>query len=204
MARLKKPPKKMNLIPTVIEKTQYGERAYDIYSRLLKERIVFLGGPVNDAVANSIIAQFLFLASKDEKKDIQLYINSPGGSVTAGLAIYDTMQFVKCPVATTCVGMAASMGAILLAAGTKGKRFALPNAEIMLHQVAGGAQGVAADVEINAKQILKIREILNKIIAKHTGQPLGKIAVDTDRDFYLTAPEAKDYGLIDEVIKTKE
>ena len=194
----------MNLIPTVIEKTQYGERAYDIYSRLLKERIVFLGGPVNDAVANSVIAQFLFLASKDEKKDIQLYINSPGGSVTAGLAIYDTMQFVKCPVATTCVGMAASMGAILLAAGTKGKRFALPNAEIMLHQVAGGAQGVAADVEINAKQILKIREILNKIIAKHTGQALSKIALDTDRDFYLTAPEAKTYGLIDEVIKTKE
>ena len=194
----------MNLIPTVIEKTQYGERAYDIYSRLLKERIVFLGGPINDAVANSIIAQFLFLASKDEKKDIQLYINSPGGSVTAGLAIYDTMQFVKCPVATTCVGMAASMGAILLAAGTKGKRFALPNSEIMLHQVAGGAQGVAADVEINAKQIIKIREILNKIIAKHTNQPLTKIAADTDRDFYLTAPEAKTYGLIDEVIKTKE
>jgi len=194
----------MNLIPTVIEKTQYGERAYDIYSRLLKERIVFLGGAVNDAVANSIIAQFLFLASKDDKKDIQLYINSPGGSVTAGLAIYDTMQFVKCPVATTCVGMAASMGAILLAAGTKGKRFALPNSEIMLHQVAGGAQGVAADVEINAKQIIKIREILNKIIAKHTNQPLTKIAADTDRDFYLTAPEAKTYGLIDEVIKTKE
>jgi ATP-dependent Clp protease protease subunit len=194
----------MNLIPTVIEKTQYGERAYDIYSRLLKERIVFLGGPVNDAVANSVIAQFLFLASKDEKKDIQLYVNSPGGSVTAGLAIYDTMQFVKCPVATTCVGMAASMGAILLAAGTKGKRFALPNSEIMLHQVAGGAQGVAADVEINAKQIIKIREILNKIIAKHTGQALSKIALDTDRDFYLTAQEAKTYGLIDEVIKTKE
>jgi ATP-dependent Clp protease protease subunit len=194
----------MNLIPTVIEKTQYGERAYDIYSRLLKERIVFLGGPVNDAVANSVIAQFLFLASKDEKKDIQLYINSPGGSVTAGLAIYDTMQFVKCPVATTCVGMAASMGAILLSAGTKGKRFALPNSEIMLHQVAGGAQGVAADVEINAKQILKIRENLNKIIAKHTGQALSKIALDTDRDFYLTAAEAKTYGLIDEVIKTKE
>ena len=187
----------MNLIPTVIEKTQYGERAYDIYS-------VFLGGPVNDAVANSVIAQFLFLASKDEKKDIQLYVNSPGGSVTAGLAIYDTMQFVKCPVATTCVGMAASMGAILLAAGTKGKRFALPNSEIMLHQVAGGAQGVAADVEINAKQIIKIREILNKIIAKHTGQALSKIALDTDRDFYLTAQEAKTYGLIDEVIKTKE
>jgi len=194
----------MNLIPTVIEKTQYGERAYDIYSRLLKERIVFLGGPINDAVANSVIAQFLFLASKDEKKDIQLYINSPGGSVTAGLAIYDTMQFVKCPVATTCVGMAASMGAILLAAGTKGKRFVLPNSEIMLHQVAGGAQGVAADVEINAKQIIKIREVLNKIIAKHTGQPLTKIAADTDRDFYLTAAEAKTYGLIDEVIKTKD
>lgn len=193
----------MNLIPTVIEKTQYGERAYDIYSRLLKERIVFLGGPVNDGNANSIIAQFLFLASKDDKKDIQLYINSPGGSVTAGLAIYDTMQFIKCPVATTCVGMAASMGAVLLAAGTKGKRFALPNSEIMLHQVAGGAEGVAADIEINAKQILKIKEILNGIISKHTGQPIEKIARETDRDFYLTAAEAKEYGIIDEVIKTK-
>jgi ATP-dependent Clp protease protease subunit len=193
----------MNLIPTVIEKTQYGERAYDIYSRLLKERIVFLGGVVNDAIANSIIAQFLFLASKDEKKDIQLYINSPGGSVTAGLAIYDTIQFIKCPVATTCVGMAASMGAVLLAAGTKGKRFALPNSEIMLHQVAGGAQGVAADIEINAKQIIKIKESLNGIIAKHTGQPIDKISHDTDRDFYLTAAEAKEYGIIDEVIKTK-
>ena len=193
----------MNLIPTVIEKTQYGERAYDIYSRLLKERIVFLGGPVNDSVANSIIAQFLFLASKDEKKDIQLYINSPGGSVTAGLAIYDTMQFIKCPVATTCVGMAASMGAVLLAAGTKGKRFALPNSEIMLHQVAGGAEGVASDIEINAKQILKIKDSLNGIIAKHTGQPIEKISHDTDRDFYLTAMEAKEYGIIDEVIKTK-
>jgi ATP-dependent Clp protease, protease subunit len=193
----------MNLIPTVIEKTQYGERAYDIYSRLLKERIVFLGGPVNDAVANSIIAQFLFLASKDDKKDIQLYINSPGGSVTAGLAIYDTMQFIKCPVATTCVGMAASFGAVLLAAGTKGKRFSLPNSEIMLHQVAGGAEGVAADIEINARQILKIKEVLNGIIAKHTGQPIAKITVDTDRDFYLTAAEAKEYGIIDEVIKTK-
>ena len=193
----------MNLIPTVIEKTQYGERAYDIYSRLLKERIVFLGGAVNDAVANSVIAQFLFLASKDEKKDIQLYINSPGGSVTAGLAIYDTMQFIKCSVATTCVGMAASMGAVLLAAGTKGKRFALPNSEIMLHQVAGGAEGVASDIEINAKQILKIKDSLNAIIAKHTGQPIEKIAHDTDRDFYLTAQEAKDYGIIDEVIKTK-
>jgi ATP-dependent Clp protease protease subunit len=194
----------MNLIPTVIEKTQYGERAYDIYSRLLRERIVFLGGPINDVAANSVIAQFLFLASKDEKKDIQLYINTPGGSVTAGLAIYDTMQYIKCPVSTVCVGMAASMGAILLSAGAKGKRFALPNSEIMLHQVAGGAQGVAADVEINAKQIIKIREVLNKIIAKHTSQPLAKVAADSDRDFYLTAPEAKTYGLIDEVIKTKE
>jgi ATP-dependent Clp protease, protease subunit len=193
----------MNLIPTVIEKTQYGERAYDIYSRLLKERIVFLGGSVNDSTANSIIAQFLFLASKDEKKDIQLYINSPGGSVTAGLAIYDTMQYIKCPVSTVCVGLAASFGAVLLAAGAKGKRFALPNAEIMLHQVAGGAEGVAADIEINARQILKIKDVLNGIIAKHTGQKIGKIASDTDRDFYLTAAEAKEYGIIDEVIKTK-
>lgn len=195
--------KRMNLIPTVIEKTQYGERAYDIYSRLLKERIVFLGGMVNDATANSIIAQFLFLASKDDKKDIQLYINSPGGSVTAGLAIYDTMQYIKCPVSTVCVGMAASMGAVLLGAGTKGKRFALPNSEIMLHQVAGGAEGVAADIEINARQIIKIKESLNRIIAKHTGQTIEKITHDTDRDFYLTAQEAKDYGIIDEVIKTK-
>jgi ATP-dependent Clp protease protease subunit len=193
----------MNLIPTVIEKTQYGERAYDIYSRLLKERIVFLGGQVNDSTANSIIAQFLFLASKDEKKDIQLYINSPGGSVTAGLAIYDTMQYIKCPVSTVCVGMAASMGAVLLAAGTKGKRFALPNSEIMLHQIAGGAEGVAADIEINARQIIKIKEALNGIIAKHTGQKIEKITADTDRDFYLTAEEAKTYGIIDEVIKTK-
>ena len=194
---------KMNLIPTVIEKTQYGERAYDIYSRLLKERIVFLGGPINDAVANAIIAQFLFLASKDEKKDIQLYINSPGGSVTSGLAIYDTMQYIKCPVSTVCVGMAASMGAVLLAAGAKGKRFALPNAEIMLHQVAGGAQGVATDIEINARQIIRIKESLNNIIAKHTGQKIEKITADTDRDFYLTADSAKEYGIIDEVIQTK-
>jgi len=193
----------MNLIPTVIEKTQYGERAYDIYSRLLKERIVFLGGPVNDIIANSIIAQFLFLASKDDKKDIQLYINSPGGSVTAGLAIYDTMQYIKCPVSTVCVGMAASMGAVLLASGAKGKRFALPNAEIMLHQVAGGAQGVATDIEINARQIIRIKESLNNIIAKHTGQKIEKITADTDRDFYLTAESAKEYGIIDEVIKAK-
>ena len=193
----------MNLIPTVIEKSQYGERAYDIYSRLLKDRIVFLGGPVNDAVANSIIAQLLFLASRDPGKDIQFYINSPGGIVTAGLAIYDTMQYVKCPVSTVCVGMAGSMAAILLAAGTKGKRFALPNSEILLHQVMGGITGEAVEVEITAKQIVKIKNKLNKILAKHTSQPLSKIEKDTDRDFYLSAEEAKEYGLIDEVIKTK-
>lgn len=194
----------MNLIPTVIEKGQYGERAYDIYSRLLKERIIFLAGPVNDTLANSVIAQMLFLASKDPKKDIQLYLNTPGGSVTAGLAIYDTMQYVKSPVSTVCVGMAASMGATLLAAGVKGKRFALPNSEILLHQVAGGATGAATEIEITAKQIIKIKERLNRILAKHTGQALKKIEKDTDRDFYLSAEEAKDYGIIDEVIKTKE
>jgi len=194
----------MNLIPTVIEKTQYGERAYDIYSRLLKERIVFLGGAVTDSVANSVIAQLLFLASKDPKKPIQLYLNTPGGSVTAGMAIYDTMQYINCPISTVCVGLAASMGAILLATGTKGKRFALPNSQIMLHQVAGGVSGEAVEIEITAKQILKIRERLNNILSKHTGQPLEKVSRDTDRDFYLTAQEAKDYGLIDEVIKTKE
>jgi ATP-dependent Clp protease protease subunit len=194
----------MNLIPTVIEKTQYGERAYDIYSRLLKERIVFLGGAVTDSVANSVIAQLLFLASKDPKKPIQLYLNTPGGSVTAGMAIYDTMQYINCPISTVCVGLAASMGAILLATGTKGKRFALPNSQIMLHQVAGGVSGEAVEIEITAKQILKIRERLNNILSKHTGQPLEKVSKDTDRDFYLTAQEAKDYGLIDEVIKTKE
>jgi len=193
----------MNLIPTVIEKSQYGERAYDIYSRLLKERIIFLASPINDAVANSIIAQMLFLASQDPKKDIQVYINTPGGSVTAGMAIYDTMQYVKCPISTVCVGLAASMGATLLAAGAKGKRFALPNSQILLHQVAGGVSGEAVEIEITAKQILKIREKLNKILAKHTGQPLEKISKDTDRDFYLDAQEAKEYGLIDEVIKTK-
>ena len=193
----------MNIIPTVIEKTQYGERAYDIYSRLLKDRIIFLGGPITDAVANSIIAQLLFLASRDPKKDIQFYINSPGGIVTAGLAIYDTMQYVKCPVSTVCVGLAGSMAAVLLAAGTKGKRFALPNAEVLLHQVMGGITGEAVEVEITAKQIVKIKDKLNKILAKHTGQPLEKIERDTDRDFYLSAPEAKEYGLIDEVIKTK-
>jgi ATP-dependent Clp protease, protease subunit len=194
----------MNLIPTVIEKNQYGERAYDIYSRLLKERIVFLAGPITDMTANSIIAQLLFLASKDPEKDIQIYINTPGGSVTAGLAIYDTMQYIKCPVSTVCVGLAASMGATLLAAGAKGKRFALPNSQIMMHQVAGGVSGEAVEIEITAKQIVKIKEKLNKILAKHTGQSLEKVERDTDRDFYLDAEEAKAYGLIDEVIKTKE
>jgi ATP-dependent Clp protease protease subunit len=194
----------MYLIPTVIEKSQHGERAYDIYSRLLKERIVFLAGPINDTVANSIIAQMLFLASKDPKKDIQLYINTPGGSVTAGLAIYDTMQYVKCPISTVCVGLAGSMGATLLAAGAKGKRFALPNSQVLLHQVAGGVTGEAVEIEITAKQIVKIKEKLNKILAKHTGQPLAKVEKDTDRDFYLAANEAKEYGIIDEVIKTKE
>lgn len=194
----------MNLIPTVIEKTQYGERVYDIYSRLLKDRIIFLGGPITDGVANSIIAQLLFLASRDNNKDIQFYINSPGGVVTAGLAIYDTMQYIKCPVSTVCVGMAGSMAATLLASGTKGKRFALPNSEILLHQVMGGITGEAVEVEITAKQIVKIKDKLNKILAKHTGQPLERIERDTDRDFYLSAPEAKEYGLIDEVIEAKK
>ncbi len=194
----------MNLIPTVIEKSQYGERAYDIYSRLLKDRIIFLAGPIIDPVANSVIAQLLFLASKDPQKDIQLYINTPGGSVTAGMAIYDTMEYVKPNISTVCIGLAASMGATLLAAGAKGKRFALPNSQILLHQVAGGVTGEAVEIEITAKQIIKIKEKLNNILAKHTGQPLEKIERDTDRDFYLSAEEAKEYGLIDEVIKAKE
>ena len=193
----------MNLIPTVIEKTQYGERAYDIYSRLLRDRIIFLGAPINDMVANSVIAQLLFLASKDSQKPIQFYVNTPGGSVTAGLAIYDTMQYIKCPVSTVCVGMAASMGAVLLGAGAEGKRFALPNSQIMLHQVAGGVSGEAIEIEITAKQIVKIRERLNTIISKNTKQPILKVEKDTDRDFYLTPEEAKAYGLIDEVIEGK-
>ncbi len=193
----------MNLIPTVIEKTQYGERAYDIYSRLLKDRIVFLGSVISDVVANSIIAQMLFLASQDSKKDIQFYINSPGGSVTAGLAVYDTMQYIKCPVSTVCIGMAASFGAVLLAAGEKGKRFALPNSQIMLHQPMGGVQGQATEIEITAKQIVKIKERLNTILAKHTKQSYEKMERDTDRDFYLDAMEAKAYGIIDEVIQPK-
>lgn len=193
----------MNLIPTVIEKSQYGERVYDIYSRLLKERIIFLGGPVTDAVANSVIAQLLFLEHEDSKKDIKLYLNTPGGSVTAGMAIYDTMQYVKPDVSTLCVGMAASMGAVLLAAGKKGKRFALPNSEVLLHQVMGGVEGQAIEVEITAKHIVKIKDKLNKILSKHTGKPISKIEKDTDRDFYLSPEEAKDYGLVDEIIKGK-
>ena len=194
----------MNLIPTVIEKSAYGERAYDIYSRLLKDRIIFLGGPIVDQVANSVIAQLLLLEHEDQKKDIKLYLNTPGGSVTAGLAIYDTMQHVKAPVSTMCVGMAASMGAVLLAAGQKGKRFALPNSEILLHQVMGGAEGQAIEIEITARHIVKIKDKLNQILVKHTGQKLDKIERDTDRDFYLTSPEAKEYGIIDEVLKTKK
>lgn len=193
----------MNIIPTVIEKGQNGgERAYDIYSRLLKERIIFLGGPINDAVANAVIAQFLFLEHEDPKKEIKLYLNTPGGSVTAGLAIYDTMQYVKPDVATICVGMAASMGAVLLASGKKGKRFSLPNSEILLHQVMGGVEGQAIEVEITARHIIKIRDKINQILAKHTGQPMAKIEKDTDRDFYMAPSEAKEYGLLDEIIKT--
>lgn len=191
------------LIPTVIEKSQFGERAYDIYSRLLKERIIFLGGPIMDAAANAIIAQLLFLESEDEKKDIKIYINSPGGSVTAGMAIYDAMQYVKPDVSTVCVGIAASMAAVLLASGAKGKRFALPNSEVLLHQVMGEAGGQAVEIEISAKHIIKIRNKLNEILAKHTGQPLARIDKDTDRDFYLDVEESKKYGVIDEIIKRK-
>ena len=191
------------IIPTVIEKSQYGERAYDIYSRLLKDRIVFLGGPVTDSVANAVVAQLIHLEHEDAKKDIKLYINSPGGSVTAGLAVYDAMQYVKPDVSTVCVGLAASMGALLLAAGKKGKRFALPNSEVLLHQVMGGAEGQAVEVEIAAKHIIRMKDRLNQILAKHTGQPLSKIEKDTDRDFFLTAPEAKEYGVVDEIIKGK-
>ena len=188
------------LVPMVVEKSPLGERAYDIYSRLLKDRIVFLGGAIDDDVANLVIAQLLFLESEDPKKEISFYINSPGGSVTAGLAILDTMNHVKPAVATVCVGMAASAAAVILAAGEKGKRFALPNAEIMIHQPSGGAEGMAADIEITAKQILKIRERLNKILAKNTGQKLDKIAVDVDRDDFMSAEEAMKYGIIDKVL----
>jgi len=190
----------MHLIPTVIEKTHDGERAYDIYSRLLKERIVFIGGPINDEVANIVIAQLLFLESQDSKKDIKLYINSPGGVVTAALAIYDTMQYVKCGVSTICTGIAASAAALLLTAGSKGKRCMLPNSEAMLHQVMGGVEGQASEIAISAKHILNLKKRINKILARHTGQKLDKIEKDTDRDFYLSAEEAVEYGLIDKIV----
>jgi len=189
------------LIPTVIEKTNYGERAYDIYSRLLKDRIIFLGEPIDDHVANIVIAQLLFLESQDKEKDIKLYVNSPGGSVTAGLAIYDTMQYIKPDVSTICIGMAASMAAVLLGAGEKGKRFILPNAEAMIHQVMGGTQGQATDIKIHAEHILKIRNRLNDILVKHTGQPLDKVEKDTDRDYFMSAEESVKYGLVDAVIE---
>lgn len=191
------------LIPTVIEKSQFGERAYDIYSRLLKERIIFLGGSIDDYVANLIIAQLLFLEAEDPKKDINLYINSPGGSVTAGLAIYDTMQHIKPDVRTICTGMAASMGALLLAGGQKGKRFALPNADVMIHQVSAGFQGQASDIERNASYILRLKARLNEILAKHTGKSMAQMEKDSDRDYFMTAEEAKKYGIIDEVLKKK-
>jgi ATP-dependent Clp protease protease subunit len=190
----------MSLVPYVIEQTSRGERSYDIYSRLLKERIIFLGEEVNDVTASLIVAQMLFLESEDPDKDINLYINSPGGSVTAGMAIYDTMNFIKCDVSTICIGMAASMGAFLLSGGAKGKRLALPNAEVMIHQPSGGAKGQATDIKIVADNILKTRKKLNEILAKNTGKPLEIIEVDTERDYYMTAEEAKEYGLIDNVI----
>ena len=193
-------PKSLYLIPTVIEKSTYGERAYDIYSRLLKERIIFLGDAIDDGIANTVIAQLLFLESQDKAKDIKLYVNTPGGSVTAGLAIYDTIQYVKPDVATICVGLAASMGAVLLSAGAKGKRFALPNSEVMLHQIMGGAEGQAIEIKIRAEHILKIKDRLNKLLSKHTGQPLEKIEKDTDRDYYMSAEEAREYGVIDKII----
>ena len=194
----------MSLVPYVIEQTSRGERSYDIYSRLLKERIIFLGEEVNEVTASLVVAQLLFLEAEDPEKDIQLYINSPGGSVTAGMAIYDTMQYIKCDVSTICIGMAASMGAFLLSGGTKGKRMALPNAEIMIHQPLGGAQGQATEIEIAAKHILKTKEKLNSILAANCNQPLEVIAKDTDRDNWMTAEEAKEYGLIDSVIASRE
>ena len=191
------------LIPTVIEKSQFGERAYDIYSRLLKERIIFLSGPINDATANTVIAQLLFLQHEDPKKDIYLYVNSPGGSVTATLAMYDTMKHIQPDVSTICVGMAASGAAVILAAGAKGKRFALPNAEVMIHQLMGGAEGQATEIEITARHMIKIKDRLNKILSDATGQPIKKVEADSDRDFYMDAEEAKKYGMIDSVLKEK-
>ena len=189
----------MNLIPMVIEQTSHGERSYDIYSRLLKDRIIFIGGPIDDEIANSVVAQLLFLEGDDPDKDINLYINSPGGSVSAGLAIYDTMQYIKCEVSTICIGLAASMGAFLLAAGAKGKRKALQNAEIMIHQVSGGAHGQATDINIQAEQILKLKKRLNEILSARTGQSVERVTQDTERDNYMSADEARAYGLIDEV-----
>lgn len=194
----------MNLVPIVVEQTNRGERSYDIYSRLLEDRIIFLGGPISDVTANLVVAQLLFLEAKDPDKDVLLYINSPGGSVTAGMAIYDTMQYIKCDVSTICVGMAASMGAFLLAAGTKGKRLALPNSEIMIHQPMGGAQGQASDIAIHAEHILKLKKKINEILADRTGQPIEKIERDSDRDFFMSAEEAKAYGLIDNVIISRK
>jgi ATP-dependent Clp protease, protease subunit len=188
------------LIPTVIEKSQFGERAYDIYSRLLRERIIFLGGPIDDHMANIVIAQLIFLENEDPKKDINLYINSPGGSVTAAMAIYDTMNHIKPDVATICVGIAASAGAVLLSSGAKGKRFCLPNSEVMIHQVMGGAEGQASDIAIVAKHILRTKENLNKILAKNTGKPFAQVEKDSDRDYYMTAEEAKKYGIVDEIV----
>ncbi len=188
------------LIPTVIEKSQFGERAYDIYSRLLKDNIIFLSGPIDDHVANIVIAQLLFLQSEDSKKDISLYINSPGGSISAGLAIIDAMNYIKNDITTVCVGMAASMGAVILSAGKKGKRFILPNAEVMIHQPHGGVEGQASDIEISAKRIIKSRETLNKMLSKNTGQPLARVEKDADRDFFMSAEEAKKYGVIDKIL----
>jgi len=194
----------MNLIPIVVEQNERGERAYDIYSRLLKERIVFVGTPINDEISNLIIAQLIFLDGEDPGKEISLYINSPGGVVTAGLAIYDTMQYIKSPITSICVGQAASMAAVLLAAGTKGKRYALPNSRVLIHQPMGGVEGQATDIDIHAREILKIRDRINEILAKHTGQSIKKIAKDTDRDFYMSAEEAKEYGIIDEIITSRK
>lgn len=192
------------LVPTVIEQTHRGERAYDIWSRLMKDRIVFLGTAIDDMVANSIVAQLLFLESEDPEKDVNLYINSPGGSVTAGLAIYDTMQYVRCPITTICIGMAASMGAVILAAGSDGKRKALPHSRIMIHQPHGGSRGQVSDIEIIAKEMLRTKKTLNEILARHTGQPVEAIHKDSDRDYYMSAAEAKDYGLIDDVVEHKK
>jgi ATP-dependent Clp protease protease subunit len=194
----------LNLVPIVVEQTNRGERAYDIYSRLLKDRIIFIGGPVDDNVANLVIAQFLFLEAEDPEKDIHIYINSPGGVVTAGMAIYDTMQYVRPPVSTICLGQAASMASLLLAAGTKGKRYSLPYGRIMVHQPLGGVQGQATDIDIHAREILRTKEILNQILARHTGQPEEKVARDVERDFFMSAQQAKEYGIIDEVFDARK